>query len=61
MSGLFRDLEDFDDDNGQWDTSALTDMSFMFYGAKNIQQTHRILECVTDTFQDPMGLWVSQT
>ena len=35
MSGLFRDLEDFDEDIGHWDTSAVDvlsqDMSYMFY------------------------------
>ena len=43
LSGLFQDLEEFDEDIGAWDTSGVMDMSFMFAGAKS--------------FNRPIGSW----
>ena len=32
-SGLFKDLDDFNENISAWDTSKVQDMSFMFHGA----------------------------
>lgn len=33
MSRLFEDLSNFNDDISRWNTSNVTDLSYMFYGA----------------------------
>ncbi|CAK8988817.1 unnamed protein product [Durusdinium trenchii] len=43
MSGLFKDLDDFNENISAWDTSKVQDMSFMFHGAT--------------VFNMPIGAW----
>jgi len=68
MSGLFRDLENFNESIGLWDLSSVTNMSHMFTNAKVFNQpiaswdTSRVTDMTymffkAKAFNQPIGSW----
>ena len=70
MSGLFKDIRNFNAPIGKWDTSQVTDMSWMFYGASSFNQpigqwdTSNVnhmgrMFYGARSFNQPIGQWIT--
>ncbi|CAK9037129.1 unnamed protein product, partial [Durusdinium trenchii] len=70
MNGLFKDLEDFNENISAWDTSKVLDMSSMFHGATVFNmpigawntssvKTMRKMFYKASSFNEPIDAWIT--